>query len=309
MIKKVLLILIWLLEAYYVNAQSNIRLNNYWGSMNSVTPAWIYDRYQAVFSMAARKQWAGLTGAPATLYASASTYVDDINAQFGMSVLQDKIGYTTFSNFNLSYGFVANINYDWQLHLGVAGDYQYAGYDLSQVYTGAEYIDPVLGSKLQAKHEFNADFGIEISNLNFKLGFASQNIFELFTTDTKLQTPTQFLYIQYRRFDNYLFNYGFGICEIEYAGIYQGEFNATGYFKSPSDFGLINKPDLFDLGIFYRTGSQAGLILGFNISDVFHVSYSYDYHFSGLGFGTYGTNEIMLTYNLRFKPMCHNCWY
>jgi hypothetical protein len=73
--------------------------------------------------------------------------------------------------------------------------------------------------------------------------------------------------------------------------------------------GLTDKPDLFDLGLFFRTGSEVGVILGFDINESLHLSYSYDYNVGSLSRGSYGTNELMLTLNLIKEPLCHNCWY
>ncbi len=305
--KKIISLLTYLILTFSVVAQSNIRLNNYWGNMAYINPASVYDKYQAVFSMASRKQWVGIEGAPTTFFGSASTYFEDFHTQLALNLIQDRIGYTNTTNINLSYAYAILFNYDWQFHLGLGGDYQSFSYDLSKVNMASESGNTI--SQMTAAHRFNADLGIELSNKILKIGAASQNLMSLFPSDRPLQTNTNFVYAKYHQESNATVNLGAGICGIQYANIYQVEFNLTSYFKFRQFNGLTDKPDLFDLGVFYRTQSEAGMIFGFNITDAIHLSYSYDYHFGGIRYGSFGTHEMMITYNLARKAVCHNCWY
>lgn len=289
-------------------AQSNIRLNNYWGNAHYINPATVYDKYQAVFSMAARKQWIGVSGSPMTFFASASTYLDDFNTQLGLIAVQDKIGYTSITNLDFTYAYALKLQRDWQLHFGLGINYQSLNYDVSQVSLSSNY-DPQAYQNLISEDNFNSDIGIEVTNKSFRLGASSQNIFSIFSTDRKYQTNTNFLYGRYRQNSNDILNIGFGVCGIQYSNMYQAEFNLTGYFKVNQKNGLTDIPDLFDVGLFYRTGSETGVILGFDLTPSIHLSYSYDYNLGGIRHSSIGTNELMITYNLEKKQVCHNCWY
>jgi len=99
--------------------------------MYFLTPAAIYDKYAAVFSVAAKKQWVGIEGSPATLFASGTTFNEDKNTQLGFSFVQDKAGFTSLSNLQLTYGFALQLDYLWQLHLGLGGNFQFVNYDPS----------------------------------------------------------------------------------------------------------------------------------------------------------------------------------
>jgi len=306
--KKTFILLLYIALSLILVAQSNIRLNNYWGDMHFINPASIYDKYDAVFSMAARKQWLGIKGAPTTFFASGTTYLESSHTQLGLSLIQDKVGYTSISNVNLSYGYAIMFKYDWQLHLGLAGNYQSLTYDLASINI-MDGTDQTAYNGLQPKKGFNADIGAEITNKSLRIGVVSQNLLSLFPSMNALQTNTNYIYARYYQNMNGIVNIGGGICGIQYANIYQMEFNLTSYFKFKQNNGLTDKPDLFDIGLFYRTKSELGMILGFNLSESLHVSYSYDYHFGSISLGSFGTNEIMITYNLMRKPVCHNCWY
>ncbi|MDP4238050.1 MAG: PorP/SprF family type IX secretion system membrane protein [Bacteroidota bacterium] len=306
--KKVLFLFILNLLSLLAVAQSDIRLNNYWVNSQYINPATVYDKYQAVFSMAARKQWAGFPGAPTTFFASATTYLENFHTQLGAIAVQDQIGYTSTTNVDLTYAYAILFQQDWQLHFGLGGNVQCLSYDMSKMNL-VDNNDKAAYDKLKSGTTLNADLGVEVTNKSFKIGASSQNIFSLFSKINNQQSNTNFLYGRYREYSNDIINLGAGICGIQYSNIYQAEFNATTYFKIPNRSGLNDQPDQFDLGLFYRTGSEAGLIFGFDISDAIHISYSYDYHFGGIRLSSYGTNELMITYNILREPVCHNCWY
>ena len=306
--KKSIFIIVFNIISLLILAQSNIRLNNYWGNAHYINPASVYDKYQAVFSMAARKQWIGVTGAPMTFFASGSTYIDKLNTQLGIIAVQDLIGYTSVTNLDFTYAYAIKLQQDWQLHFGLGINYQSLNYDISKVNLSTDY-DPQAYQNLLTTDNFNSDLGVEITNKSFKIGASSQNIFSIFSNDRKYQTNTNFLYSRYRQISNSVLNFGIGVSGIQYSNMYQAEFNLTGYFKVGQKSGLTESPDLFDVGLFYRTGSEIGVILGFDLSESIHLSYSYDYNVSGINRSSIGTNELMITYNLVRVPTCHNCWF
>jgi type IX secretion system PorP/SprF family membrane protein len=289
-------------------AQSNIRLSNHWGDMHFISPASIYDKYDGVFSLAAKKQWLGIDGSPTSFFASGTVYMEDYHTQLGLFLIQDKVGYTSTTNLNFSYAYALNFKYDWQLHLGLAGNYQLLAYDISKV-SMSDGSDPVAYQGLMSKSAVDADIAAELTNKTLKMGVVTQNLISAFSAGIPIEHNTNYVYARYHQNSNNVVNFGAGVCGIQYADIYQLEFNATSYFKYKQNNGLTDKPDVFDVGMYYRTRSEAGLILGFNISEVLHVSYSYDYHFGSLSRSSYGTNELMITYNLKRKLVCRNCWY
>lgn len=306
--KKTILLFILNFICSLTIAQSDIRLNNYWVNSQYINPASVYDKYQAVFNMAARKQWFGFPGAPTTVFASATTYLEDYRTQLGLMVVQDKIGYTYTTNIDLTYAYAIMFQRDWQLHLGLGGNFQRQGYDLDDIKT-KDVKDSYIYDRLITQNSFNADLGFEITNSSFKFGVSSKNIFSLFSTENIQKPNTNFVYARYRQLSNNIVDLGMGVCGIQYSNMFQAEVNVTSYFKMPHRSGLQETPDLFDLGMYYRTGSELGFIFGFDISENIHLSYSYDYHIGGIRRGSYGTNEIMITYNLIKKAICRNCWY
>jgi len=300
--KKIVFLIIF--SALYITgfSQSDIRLNNYWENPYFITPAYITNIYSEVFSMAARKQWAGFPGAPSTIFASATMYLDKLQTQFGVKMFKDQIGYTTTTNVSISYAYAAALNEDWRLHLGVAGSYQNLNYDLSKV-AEATQNDPELYETLITETNYNADLGLELASKPFRVGIASQNFASLFSPGNKQETNTNFLYATYRNYSENPIDFSGGACGVQYGKMCQLELTASAYFKTEEE-----GKDRFQVGLFYRTTSEVGFLCGVNITDALHLSYSYDYNVSGISRSSYGTHEVMLIYRIPRDPECHNCY-
>lgn len=289
-------------------AQSNIRLNNYWANAHYINPSTIYDKYLGVFSIAASKQWYGFSGAPSTFFASGTTYLEDIHSQIGLVLVQDKIGFTSTTSIDLSYAYSIRFQNDWQLHLGMGINNISTYYDPSAVNLITD-VDNNAYQYLNSENNFNADLGMELTYKSLRIGASSQNVFSMFSKVEFHQTNTNFLYARYRENSDRILSMGYGVCGIQYSNIYQLEFNVTSYLKIPPIAGLNLKPDLIDIGGFYRTGGEIGLVFGFNLNESLHLAYTYNYHVGGISRSSLGTNELMLTYNLSKRNVCHSCWY
>jgi type IX secretion system PorP/SprF family membrane protein len=300
--KKTTIIFVLNLLTIVLVAQSNVRLNNFWEKSYTINPASVNDRYFAEFNMAGRKQWVDFPGAPTTFFASGTMFLDKLNTQFGLKAFQDKIGYTSTTNVGLTYAYALILNRDWHLNMGLGLNFQSVGYDLSHVNSQTPG-DPTVYSRLLNENNFNSDLGVELQGKKWQFGVASQNLLSLFKPINSQFSNTNFIYTKYRQNTQEHINLGFGACGVQYGSFYQMELNLTSYFKlNPESNG-------FQLGIFYRTYSEVGMMLGLDIAHNLHLSYSYDYNVGAISRSSYGSHEIMLTYNLDRVFQCLNCWY
>jgi len=302
MMRKYILFLIFHLQVMMIVAQSDIRLNNDWNKTYIINPASIADQYLAEFNMSARKQWVGFDGAPTTLFASGTLYLDKLHTQFGLKIMQDKIGFTSTTDVDLTYAYALTVNDDWKLNMGLGLNFQSIAYDVSLV-NSATATDPTVLSGLLNQSYINSQIGAELINKSWRFGIAGQNLNSLIVPINKLFINTNFIYAIYRDSHHDTFNLGYGVCGIQYSNIYQMEFNLTGYFKSPVD----REP--LQLGLIYRTWSEIGVLFGLDISKNLRVSYSYDYNVIGISRSSFGTHELMLTYRIDKAPKCINCSY
>lgn len=295
--KTIFLLLIFIGVSILVLAQSSIRLNNYWVNTHFINPAATNEDYLVEASAVARQQWIRFYGAPSTFFLSTTFYDEKSHAQFGLNLFQDKIGYTSKYDINLSYSYSIILKSYWQLHLGLAIAYQGLSYDISAVNLSSQN-DQFVYQNLLAENDFNSDIGAELTNKNFRFGISGQHLISLFSGKNNQFPNTNFLYAMYRIRNDNLVNFGWGICGIQTEKLVQMEMNMTSYFKSPK----LN--ELFYLGVFYRTQFEIGAFLGLNITNLISASYSYDYDLYGISRNSFGTHELMLTYKWNKKKEC-----
>lgn len=298
--KKIVLFFLYIFVSLLGCAQSNARINNYWENPYYINPAAIDDEYGAVFSMAARKQWFGVPGAPNTFLGAGTMYIDKLQTQVGLKVFADEIGYTHILNGSLSYAYSVHLDDTWNLHLGLAASFQNLSYDLSQV-TQETLDDPAFTTGLMKMNNYNCDLGTQLTNKTLTIGLSGQNIFSMFFKENRLQTNTNFLYAKYRKQTNQVVDMQYGVSAIQYGSSMQMEFSITSFFK------YYNQPDVFQAGLFYRTRTDMGVMVGLNIARNTHLWYSYDYNVGGLQTSLIGTHELMLVYKLDKKVGCVNC--
>ncbi len=259
-------------------AQSNVRINNYWENPYYINPAAINDAYGAVFSIAARKQWFGVPGAPSTFFAAGTSYLDKMQTQFGVKFFADEIGYTKISNASLSYAYSVTLHPQWRLHLGLAASFQNFSYDYNKI-NALSNTDALLNDLL----------------------ITTQNILSMFFEENKLQTNSNFLYAIYRNKTNLPIDMQYGVSAIQYGKATQMEISVSSFFKT------YNGPDLFNVGLFYRTRSEMGILFGANIGESLHISYSYDYNVGRVLNNFIGSHELMLIFKLDKKQNCISC--
>lgn len=279
--------------------QSNIRLNNYWENTFYINPGSIHTEYQFVASGAARKQWMGFPGAPDTEYITftAQTYKrnNDPIVQLGLKAYHDNIGYTSLINIAPSVSKTIRISNAVLFNFGIAYKIQNISYDMSRAKFEIFDDDP-LKYKFESKWmEHNADVGIEFVGTNWLFGAVGQNLVTLFSNDEYMQTNTNFIYLMYKTESDGLFNWLFGACFINNENLYQGEFKVSGLYSS-------NKFTNVELGGFFRTKKEFGVLFGIDLSEAVRFACCYDYNVSDISHSSFGTPEIMLVWKFGKLP-------
>jgi type IX secretion system PorP/SprF family membrane protein len=232
----------------------------------------------------------------------------------GLKVLADKIGYTSITDIDLSYAYAIYLNREWQLNLGVSASYQTFNYDIGDVILS----NPNEALPYESDHNFNTDLGFEFSNQTWRFGGASQNFLTVFRNPnytpgefvssgsglkiSELHPNTNLAYAMYKHSGNTFVNLGGGICGIQTGNVLQAEMNLTAFFKRTTE------TNAFQLGAFYRTWHEMGLLFGIHL-DRMRIYYSYDFNVGEIYRNLLGTHEIILTYKLNRTYRCRNCWY
>ncbi len=301
--KKPIFLIFFILMYVSGTAQSNIRVNNYWDDTYFINPSSIHHT-KGQFSLAARKQWVNYPGAPLTGLLTATTYFDKFNTQAGLYLFDDYVGYTNTINAKLTYAYLLSINSFWDIRFGIALAGQSLQYDISKI-TMDNTLDPALFGTLIGKTKLNSDLGIEVAKGPLLFGLSSQNFFSLFDKTNDIFSNSNFLYIMYRQGSRNYFGYSLGACGIQTNNIFQLECSGKIHFKRNLHSNAYISEDIFSLGLFYRTWGELGLMLGINLSEEIHLSYTYDYNLSIISQRSFGTHEIILRYRIPDKTGCY----
>ena len=282
-------------------AQSDVRLNNYWWRPSIFNPAHMSKDYLAEFDMAYRNQWTLFPGAPKTLYASAAYYIEDLHTKIAVRALQDKIGYTSSTDVDLIYSYATKIAYYWRVQMGMALSYQNQSYDISKIDSQTP-TDPALLNLLVNEHRLNADVGFEITDNTWLFGYAGQNLASIFRKENTRFLNTNIIYGMYKHPVNEKIDFSYGLSGIQTKNVYQMEFQFTSYFN------VVPDKTAFQVGAFYRTPNEMGVMFGIDLGKNLRLFYNYDYNVGGISRRSIGSHEIMLTYSLEKVYKC-NCWY
>lgn len=283
-------------------SQSNIRINNFWDNTYYVNPASVTDNCFAEFTMATRKQWFNFPGSPTTYFGTATSYIKRFKAQVGVKVVQDKTGYTSATDIDFTYAYATWLDRDWRLHLGIGGSVQTLSYDVSKMVIATSY-DPSTFDKLLNESNLNSDIGVELASESWTFGASSQNLLSLFNSINNQFSNTNIVYGTYRQNSKNLINMGGGIAGIQYGKMYQMELSVMTYFNATRE------RNRFQLGAFYRTKKEMGVLFGIDLTKTIRLNYSYDYNIGGIGRSSRGTNEIMLVYKPLKNWGCIMCDY
>lgn len=286
---------------FQMSGQSEIQLNNYFWNTSIINPAYMVTDYSAQLDIAYRNQWTNFPGAPKTLYAAGSYYIEDLHTKIGLRVMQDKIGYTTSTDVNLIYSYATKLGYYWRIQMGLALSYQNESYDLSQV-NAETPTDPAIQNLYINKNLLNADIGFELTDESWTIGGGGRNIASAFRKDSSTFVNTNFGYIKYQHPVNDYIDFSYMLTGIQTKYFYQGEFNFTSYFNVMPD------ERAFQVGAFYRTRNEMGVMFGIDLTKNLKLYYNYDYNISGISRSSVGSHEIMMTFSLDKAYKC-NCWY
>ncbi len=294
--KKLYIIILTCFTIGGILAQSDVRFNNYWWKSSIINPAYMSKDYLAEFDMAYRNQWTMFPGAPKTLYVSGAYYIEDLHTKIGVRAIQDKIGYTSSTDVDLLYSYATLVGYYWRLQMGLGLSYQNQSFDVSKIDSQTP-TDPALVNLLVNENRLNADVGFELTNDKWLFGLSSQNLASLFRKENSRFQNTNMIYGTYRHPVNQKIDFSYGIGGIQTKNILQGEFHFTSHFKNA-----------FQIGAFYRTANEMGVLFGLDFSKNMKLYYSYDYNVGGISRRSIGSHEIMISYNLDKIYKC-NCWY
>ena len=301
--RNIILIGFLILILHEMQSQSHIRLNNFWNNGFSINPAAINDSYRNSVTVATRKQWLNFPGSPTAVFASGTMYLEDYYTQLGFKIMTERKGYTQATDINLAYAYALSVSNDFVINMGFSGSYQNFAYDRNMISFADDENNASIYENLLFKNSFNANLGVEFVSNAVKLGYCSQNVFSIFSAENQLNLNTNMLYLFYKQQSANNVNFGLGASAFQYSDFFQAELNGSMFYKRDAESNELQ------LGVFYRTMYELGAIAGIDFGKL-KISYSFDYNLGQVFNHSYGTHEIMFTYNFKPSRHCKTCrWY
>lgn len=302
--------------------------SQYWTNKFLLNPAVAGHEGYTSFNLTARKQWAGLAGAPTTVAVSGQTrYVKSSHISRGRGIFKSKsrkrrgmsrggkVGYGGYL-FSNDMGVINKTGFQatYAYHLGLRN----SGLSFGLSAVGLQYkinkeeirlnpneqFDELLNNTSSQGYFIDGNFGVYFSEKNLYAGFSTQNLFESFFKFNKTDSSARIkLERQYLLMAGYRYNINREMyiepsfmLKFSENVVAQTDINISAYFQ-----------ENYWAGLAYRTGSNSKvstetlggkgssmIFYGGARIDKFFVGYSFDLTFSSIQSKTYGSHEVMM---------------
>ena len=297
--KNKILILIAVLSSFYVSelsAQQDAQYTQYMYNTLSINPAYAGSRDGLSALLLYRTQWVWLDGAPDTgSFNIHSPFGDEQNVGLGLSVVNDRIGPTQETYFDVSFSYSINTSDEGRLSFGLNGggsllDIKYS--ELSSYNNG----DVLLQSDIDNKFSPQIGAGVYYRNSDkWYLGLSVPNILETkYFDDASLSQASERMH--FYLMGGYVFDINqdlklkpaFLVKQVSGSPL-QADLTANALYK-----------DKFTVGLAYRWDAAVSGLLGYQVSESLMLGFGYDREVTDLGQTKFdsGSFEVFL----RFEP-------
>ena len=297
---KLLTALLLSLVCFGAHAQQDPMYTHYMYNTLSINPAYAGSRDALTVSALHRSQWLDLKGAPMTQTLTMHAPIASKNIGLGLAASNDKIGPINNTAISGSFAYMIHLNKKSKLSLGLSGGINILQARLSSLQLDNQN-DPSFQNDIRNRVTPSVGFGIYYSRERFYAGVSAPNLLENKYYETTQPNGTvtasnanrHYFFIAGAVF-NLTNNLAFKpttLVKVTMGAPIQADLTASF---------IIMKRLL--LGGMFRTGDAVGVLVGFDISQQFHVGYSYDWSY-GFRTPTYnkGSHELMLRYDFIFN--------
>lgn len=298
--KKTIVPLILILGCGSIKAQQDPMYTHYMYNTLVVNPGYAGSRDALTITALHRSQWVDYKGAPVVQTLTMHSPLRNEHVGIGLSISNDKIGPTNNTSAVIDFAYIMKLSKKSKLALGIS-----AGADMFKANLGAVLLDqqsdPSFQNNVNNRITPNFGFGAYYSRNRFYAGLSIPKILQNNYSDLN-QTAGNVLAGQEQR--HYFFIAG---AMIKMSDVL--EFKPTTLVKATAGSPLqadVTASFLIAskvlVGAMYRTGDAVGLLVGLDITQQFHVGYSYDYSYGLTNFKYHqGSHEIMLRYDFIFS--------
>ncbi len=294
-------IILILLGTFSSNAQQDPQYTQYMYNTEVVNPAYAGNRETLSFGLLYRTQWVGLDGAPKTGTFTVNSPVG-YNMGLGLSVVNDRLGPATETNFNIDYSYSINTSESAKLSFGLK-----AGIDLLDVdFTKLNIYDqndPRFQNNIDNKLQPQIGAGLYFNNDRFYAGLSVPNFLTTKHFDKGSLANTQVETVAKERMHYFLIaGYVFDLGEnlkFKPATLIKMVSGSPLQADVSANFLLYDK---LTLGAAYRWSAAMSAMVGFQATDEIFIGFGYDYQTTDLESYSDGSYEVMLRFELFNRP-------
>ncbi len=277
-----------------VQAQQDAQYTQYMYNTVSVNPAYAGSRGHLSIAALYRNQWLGLDGAPETQTLNIHTPMGYRGVGLGISVVNDKIGPTSETYFDVDFSYTIQTSFEGKLSFGLKAsahmlDIRYSELDEFE-------IDPQLQSQQDIQNKFspNIGAGIYYHTDRFYAGLSAPRILETTHFDES-SVSTAKEQINLYAITGYVWDLNpfLKFKPTLLTKVVQG---APLQVDLSANFMLNER---FIGGVAYRWDAAFSGLFGFMVSDQLMIGLAYDREITELGAATFndGSFEVILRYD------------
>ncbi len=296
----IILILLTII-ANKISAQQDAQYTQYMYNTISVNPAYAGSRDAISITGLYRNQWVGIGGAPVTQTLNIHSPIGASNkVGLGLSIVNDKIGPTQETYFDIDFSYTISTSDIGQLAFGAkAGGHllDVNFQDLNQ-YTNTDIL---LDTNIDNKFSPNIGVGVYYHTEKIYLGISAPNLLETqhFNESGSGNRASSFLAeerINYYLITGYVFDLDENI-KFKPSALLKGVAGAPLQLDVSVNFLLQDK---LTLGLAYRWSAALSALVGFQISNNLMMGFAYDWETTALGNTEFnaGSYEFFLRYEI-----------
>lgn len=295
-LKKITLVLVLTSGSLAMNAQQAPMYTHYMYNTLSVNPGYAGSRDALTVTALHRSQWVDFKGAPITQTITMHSPLRNPHIGLGLSLLNDKIGPTNNTSVVADFAYIMKLTQKSKLALGLSAGANIWQANLSALQLDVQ-ADPSFQNNIHNHATPNFGFGAYYSRERFYAGISTPNLLENNYSVVKLENGNTLVGKEQR---HYFFIAGTllkltdnlalkptTLVKVTPAAPVQADLTAS--------FIIMKK---LLIGGMFRSGDAVGALVGFDITEQFHVGYSFDWSY-GLKTSKYnqGSHEIVLRYD------------
>jgi len=298
-LKRIVFIVVLAACSAQMNAQQDAMYTHYMYNTLSVNPAYAGSRDALTATLLHRSQWVDFKGAPVTQTLTLHTPLKSRKLGLGFSAVNDQVGPVKSTAMYVDFAYILKLTEKSRLAFGLKGGLNMMQIRLSTLALN-EGSDAAFQNDVSSQLLPNFGFGMYYYRERFYAGISVPKLLENNFSTNQTSGSTKLTGEQ---------RHYFLIAGTQLKLGESVEFKPTAFVKvtnaAPVE-GDLTASFIFSkrilAGVMFRTGDALGGLIGINITDQFHVGYSFDWSYGNKTFKyNTGSHEIMLRYDFIFK--------